>query len=267
MTLVLHAIVMKKPKFKTKEEAYQYAKSNFKEHLKNKGFVRETGTSFRVRVHPKTQFQKTKFVSKKITPEMTLVFGTPNEKYKGGAISTDELEKFVESSYKKKGEVPVIDGYKLDKELSTRRDKIYVDDKGKVIHTIAGTDNLKDWSNNLLIPFGLHSKTNRYKNSEKIQEEANKKYKTKANVISHSQSGNIANNLQKKGLVGEDNVTLNPAIIGKHEGVKVVRSSGDVVSALTKKEKGDTTIKSKSWNPLKEHSTSILKRLNPKNLF
>jgi len=265
--LVLHAIVMKKPKYKTKDEAYKDAKMHFKEHLKNKSFVRETSTSFRVRVHPKTQFQKTEFVSKKINPEITLVFGKPNDKYKGGAISGDELSKFVEASYKKKGEVQNIDGYHLDNELSTRRDKIFVNDKGDVQHVISGTDNLKDWSNNLLIPFGLHHKTNRYKNSEKIQEEANKKYKTKVNVVSHSQSGNIANNLEKKGLVGKDNVSLNPAIIGSHKGVKVVRSSGDVVSALTKKEKGDKTIKSKSWNPLVEHSTSILKRLNPKKLF
>jgi len=261
--LVLHAIIYRKnDEIKTKEDALTKAKKDFK-HTKK--FVRETNTSFRVRVIPKQNFEK--FVSKKINDDMTLVFGTPNEKYKGGAISTDELGKFVEASYKKKGEVQNIDGYTLDKELSTRRDKIYVDDKGKVIHSIAGTDNLKDWSNNLLIPFGLHSKTNRYKNSEKIQEEANKKYNTKANIVSHSQSGNIANNLQKKGLVGEDNVSLNPAIIGKHEGVKVVRSSGDVVSSLTKKQKGDTTIKSKSWNPFSEHSTSILKRLNPKKMF
>jgi hypothetical protein len=265
--LALHAIVMKKPRFKTKEEAYESARDSFKEHLKNKKFVRETGTSFRVRVHPKTIFQKTKFVSKIINPDITLVFGTPNAQYKGGAISADELGKFVDASYQKKGDVETIDGYKLDKELSTRRNKIYVDDQGKVIHTISGTDNLKDWSNNLLIPFGLHSKTNRYKNSEEIQKKANQKYNTKAHVVSHSQSGNIANNLQKKGLAGDDNVSLNPAIIGEHKGVTVVRSSGDLVSALAKKEKGDKTIKAKSWNPILNHSTKILKSLNPKKLF
>jgi hypothetical protein len=265
--LVLHAIVMKKPRFSSKDEAYKEAKMNFKEHLKNKKFVRETNNSYRVRVHPKTQFLKTTFVSKKINPDITLVFGKPNERFIGGSISTEELGKFVESSYKKKSDAQNVDGYQLDKSLSTKRDKIYTNDQGKVIHTIAGTDSLKDWSNNLLIPFGLHTKSNRYKNSERIQKEANKKYNTKVDVVSHSQSGNIANNLQKRGLVGEDNVTLNPAILGSHKGVSVVRSSGDLVSSLTKKEKGDKTIKSKTWNPLTEHSTDILKRINPKKLF
>lgn len=264
--LVLHAIIMKKPTFKSKDDAYNNAKKHFKEHLKNKGFVRETGTSFRVRVHPKTQFQKTKFVSKKINDDMTLVFGTPNEKYKGGAISTDELGKFVDASYKKKGEVQNIDGYKLDKELSTRRNKVYQNDKGEAVVAIAGTDNLKDWSNNLLIPFGLHSQTNRYKTSEDTLKKVNDKYgKQKVSVVGHSQSGHIVNDLSKKGLIGSEAIAYNPAIIGKSDkNVKVVKSQLDPVSILTQTKKGDVVIKPTSYNPFKynpftAHSTKPLK--------
>jgi len=72
--LILHAIIMHKTRFKTKEQALNEAKYLFPhEHIK--GFVRETGPSFRVRVYPKTIFDHTSFVSKVISPDITLVFG------------------------------------------------------------------------------------------------------------------------------------------------------------------------------------------------
>jgi hypothetical protein len=185
----------------------------------------------------------------------------------GGNIDNEELKKFVDAGYKTKSEAENIDGYVLDKELSTKRDKVYYDPKtNKAVHTIAGTDKALDWTNNLLIPLGLHQYSNRYKNAEKIQKEANKKYgKENLSLVSHSQSGNIAQNLAKKKLVGDENITLNPAIIGSHKkNVKVVRSSGDVVSALTIKNKKDKTYNTGSWNPLYNHSTEILTKKKKK---
>lgn len=202
-------------------------------------------------------------IKKLVDKNITLKDFTKNNKWfldKGGNINNEELSKFVDAGYKTKSEAENIDGYTLDKELSTKRDKVYANKEGKVIHTIAGTDKLKDWTNNLLIPLGLHTYSNRYKNAEKIQKEANKKYgKENVSVVSHSQSGNIAQNLAKKKLVGDENVTLNPAIIGSHKpGLKVVKSSGDIVSALTIKNKKDKTINTGSWNPLYNHSSKIL---------
>ena len=72
--LILHAIICHKPYYKSKEQAIEYARSHFtQENIK--GFVRETGSSFRVRVYPKTLFKKTSFISKVINPNITLVFG------------------------------------------------------------------------------------------------------------------------------------------------------------------------------------------------
>ena len=72
--LILHAIICHKPYFQSKEEALAYAQYHFpNEHIK--GFVRETGPSFRVRVWPKTIFDHTSFVSKVINDHTTLVFG------------------------------------------------------------------------------------------------------------------------------------------------------------------------------------------------
>jgi hypothetical protein len=188
-------------------------------------------------------------------------------KRKGGNIDNEELKKFVDAGYKTKSEAENIDGYILDKELSTKRDKIYHDPKtNKTVHTIAGTDKTLDWTNNLLIPLGLHQYSNRYKNAEKIQKGINKKYgKENVSVIGHSQSGHIVNDLTNKGLVGSEAISLNPAIIGSHnKKLKVIRSSGDVVSALTLKNKKDKTINTGSYNPLYNHSSKILNKKNKK---
>jgi hypothetical protein len=73
--LELHAIICHKgSQFKTREQALRWAKEHFKnEHIKT--FVRETGQSFRVRVRPKTKFDSASYVSKQLSPEITLVWG------------------------------------------------------------------------------------------------------------------------------------------------------------------------------------------------
>jgi hypothetical protein len=179
------------------------------------------------------------------------------------------LKNFVEAGYKKKKDVKNVSGYTLDEDLSTKRNKVYYDpNTGKAVHTIAGTDSLKDWSNNALIPLGLHQYSNRHKNSEKIQKKANEKYgKENVDLVSHSQSGHIAENLANKNLVGGKNTTLNPAIIGSHnKNIKVVKSVLDPVSFLTKTTKNDVKIIPKTINPITEHSTNILDKAK-KNIF
>ena len=74
MALVLHAIILKKPIFNSKDDAFIYAREHYPgEHIK--GFVRETSTSYRVRVIPKGHFKKETFISKVINPYTTLIFG------------------------------------------------------------------------------------------------------------------------------------------------------------------------------------------------
>lgn len=176
-------------------------------------------------------------------------------------MNKKNLKDFVEAGYKSKSDAKNINGYILDEELSTKRNKVYYNPTtGKAVHTIAGTDNMTDWSNNLLIPIGMHEYSNRYKNSEEIQKAANKKYgKANVDLVTHSQSGNIAENLANKGFVGGSNTTLNPAIIGNHnKDVTVVKSVLDPVSVLTNTTKNDTKIIPKTINPITEHSTNIL---------
>ena len=90
--LILHAVIMKKEFYKTANQAINKAIELFHQNVlhsevrtsslnelfpdeKIKGFVRETEEAWRVRVRPKTQFEKTSYVSKIINPFITLVFG------------------------------------------------------------------------------------------------------------------------------------------------------------------------------------------------
>jgi len=72
--LILHAVIMHKPHFKTPFQALSETHKMFP-HESTKNYVRETPESFRVRIKPKQHFVETSFVSKVINPNITLVFG------------------------------------------------------------------------------------------------------------------------------------------------------------------------------------------------
>jgi hypothetical protein len=179
----------------------------------------------------------------------------------GMGLTKKQTQDFITASYAKKKDVNEVDEYKLDKSLSSKKNKVYVNPEGKVIIANAGTSNMKDWFNNAYVPLGLYHRTNRYKDAEKIQKEVIDKYgKENITNVGHSQSGELLRNLADRGLTNEA-VALNPYIIGKkHEGVDVIRTSGDLVSLMTPNVK--ETIPSKSWNPYIEHMPNVLGRGN-----
>jgi hypothetical protein len=264
-SLVLHAILQSKKKYKSKQEALKDARQHF-ENQKIKGFVRETTNQYRVRVIPKTKFIKTEYVSKKISPDTTLVFG----KLKGGAVIASDVSQFVEESYKKPKEASKqIGDYKLDKDLSTRKAKVYHDPKtNKTIVANRGTTGtLSDWTNNLRYGadiatgniFNLYNKSDRMKQAEKVQKEAIKKYGKVDTNIGHSQSGIITRNLNKKGLTKEV-ININPASFFEKpkKNEKTYRSKYDPVSLFSR---GSKTLKG-PINPLKAHSSIFLKKSN-----
>lgn len=81
-SLVLHAIVFhKNDKINTKAKALGKARAMFKNES-IKGFVRDSEPSLRVRVRPKTTFDKTSYVSKKLNNDVTIILGAPLGKSK-----------------------------------------------------------------------------------------------------------------------------------------------------------------------------------------
>jgi len=179
---------------------------------------------------------------------------------KGGSLGKKATKLFINASYKDHPEP--IGKFQIDPELSTSRSKVYVNPSGKVVVAHQGSKGVKDWAiNNPAILLGQYKKTQRYKNIEDVQKAVNAKYGVdNVETISHSQTGQASRQLAKEGLTKSGkSQTLNPAIIGrKPKGVKVYKSSADVVSAFTKLDKGDEVIPATSYNPITEHSPSIL---------
>lgn len=192
-------------------------------------------------------------------------------KLKGGSLSADEVKKFIDASYEsKKGDTERIGDYVLDKQLSTRKAKVYHDPvhKKTVIANRGTTGTLSDWHNNLQYLRGKYDDTDRMKQAEDVQRRAIAKYGKVDYNVGHSQSGIITRKLNEKGLTGQV-INLNPASMfeKQKENEYVIRSKTDPVSILhalnpwAKKE--NTTTTSGTSNLLKEHSTEVLTRVDP----
>lgn len=186
----------------------------------------------------------------------------------GGTISAKELKLLHQSAYKKDKDKQVGD-WVLDESISKPTAVVYVNQKTKepiVIHR--GTEGtVKDWANNLAYVAGFSKKTQRYKDSEAVQKQAEEKYGDTL-TSGHSQGGiysKLAKN--KKGIID-----VNPASMGEvaTEGT-TIRSATDPVSVLAgltnvfkKSDKNITT--SAKTNPLEAHSLDILDELGDKQL-
>ena len=187
--------------------------------------------------------------------------------FEGNGLSGHHVNKFVQASYAKKKHANV-EGYELDRELSTKNNKVYRDPAGKAVIANAGTSSIADWWNNKNILFGNYDKTARYKEVEDVQKKAIEKYGLhNITNVGHSQSGEALRLLKKKGLT-QDAIAVNPAIIGKPtEGVNVIRSSGDWVSAFTPTTGSDTVIPATTFNPLVEHGSEIINQAHVERMF
>jgi len=201
---------------------------------------------------------------------------------KGGSLKPQEVKDFLQASYEK--DAPLnIDGYVLDEKLSYLYGKVYVNHESeKVFLAFRGTgmENLgMDWINNLifLVSDPGYKLTPRYRTADKMYQDAMKKYKgCKFELLGHSQSGIIVNNLCSNKV--RNCISLNPAY--KNATLKnneyIIRSKGDVVSKLTEpkklinsvfypkwSKKHIITMDDKTGNPITEHKVDILDRLNP----
>lgn len=187
----------------------------------------------------------------------------------GGKLSTQNLKGLLDASYdprKKK-----VGDFILDKGLSSGTSKVYRNEKtGQVVVAHRGTAGILDWGNNAVYALGgkeAYKLTPRYKEAEKVQRRAEKKYgASNVSTIGHSQGG-----LQSELLGGKSKeiITLNKATrpfeSNRNKNQFDVRSERDVVSGLNpfaKKSKKDVSIKAKTYNPLTEHSGDVLNRLD-----
>ena len=69
----MHAIIVKKQNGVSSKEKARQIGHKYHNHIP--GFVRETSTSFRVRVVPKTKFNRKTFRTKLINKDVSIVYG------------------------------------------------------------------------------------------------------------------------------------------------------------------------------------------------
>ena len=190
-------------------------------------------------------------------------------KYTGGKLSVVQFKKFIDASPLYPNVVQ-IDDYYLDRELSNRYVQVYYNPKTKkavVCHR--QTTSISDWAVDVGLALGIKAKK-RFGISEKTQAKAERKYGPEnVTTIGYSLGGLLA---EEYGKNSHEIITYNKAAIpsGNQTSKKQfdIRSNNDIVSYLSKFQKGDhktITIPSNSYNIIKEHKTEKLNEL-PQNL-
>jgi hypothetical protein len=200
---------------------------------------------------------------------MPLTYTLIHHRLKGGKLKVGDLKGLLNAAYKPHDKVG---DFVLDKDLSSKTSKVYTNPNTKqTVVAHRGTSGISDWFNNALYALGgkkLYKLTPRYKEAEKVQNEAIKKYGADTiSTIGHSSGGLQAELL---GSPTHEIITLNKATRPfsnvKHINEYDVRTQNDIVSALNPLQnysENDLVIPSKSRNILSEHGTDTLDRLDP----
>jgi len=167
----------------------------------------------------------------------------------GGALTGREVQEMSKASYK--GDKPDrIGDWVLDRELSNSEAAVYYNPSTrKAALALRGSQGATDWLvNNPALALGVYKWTPRYKRGKDIQQKVNNKYgKENVDTVSHSQSGQLAHELNREGLV-HSSIEINPARrLGQSvlENETVIRHPLDVVSAFVPT----------GWNSGKIHTT------------
>lgn len=143
-----------------------------------------------------------------------------------------------------------VEGYTIDKSLSTPDRTAYVSPEGDITLSFRGTDlknknnTWRDLGSDALVTLGLQKLSSRYKNQQKGLDSAIEKYgKDKVSVVGHSLGGGLATTVGARR--GVKSVAFNPAIgVGDvirnrtYTNAKVYRTADDPVSFLSSKVKG-----------------------------
>jgi hypothetical protein len=185
----------------------------------------------------------------------------------GKGLKSTTFQKLLEASY---SGVEQVEGFTIDKSISSKTSKVYTHPSGQVVVAHRGTSGVLDWGNNAVyatLGDTGYKLTPRFKEAKKVQQTAEKKYGAKnVTTIGHSQGAYQAQLLGEK---SREIITLNKAtrpqelIYGssKKKNQYDVRSSTDLVSLFRNplQLKNDKTINDLG-NPLKSHSTNVLKK-------
>jgi hypothetical protein len=154
-------------------------------------------------------------------------------------------------------------GYNYDSRFSNDNHQVYYNpNEQKMIFSVTGTHNLKDWGTNAYLAMGKLKDTNRYQQSDRALKEAKQHYKPKdVSIASHSLGGTIGSYIAQpsdKVYTLDKGVTLGQ---GYRPNEKAYRTKNDVVSILGINHKNMTTLENQNFfkNAITSHNIKNIK--------
>jgi hypothetical protein len=278
----IQSVLVPKDKF-TRSEAIKYIREhNNVEYKKIDSSQRKNFYSFR-QIDPTPN---SKYFTKVLDNGVELVFEkTPIGKDSikprniGGSLKVNEIHKFISNGYDWPDLKPITQ-YKYIKELSSNFHQVYENKaKKRIILNYTGTKGIIDWLNNLDYILQTYTLFPRFKNAKAILDKVLKLYPDyKITLVSHSQGGIITRELSR--IYGDELfeiISLNPGGMSFIESIKsttgegkrnkqneyTIKSELDFASFFAHPHENDVIITRESGDIVKEHSPSILIRLNP----
>jgi hypothetical protein len=187
----IQSVILKK-KYFSLEDAIQWVI----EHGYKVKKIDETKKFYRFRQITPATLKKngyTEFRTKKLDKEIDLIIAyhhlSGGDRLIGGKLSVSNLQSLLKASYES-NPPDNVNGFILDPALSNADVKTYYNAAtGQAVVSHKGTQGTLDWGNNAVFGLGgekAYKLTPRYKNSERIQKEAEKKYGAKnVSTIGH----------------------------------------------------------------------------------
>jgi hypothetical protein len=192
----------------------------------------------------------------------------------GGKLAVKDIKNLIDASYVKGNKS--LDGFDIDNDLSDQYVKVYKKNSepshAVVVHR--GSADLTDWYLDSKIARGQSIEdSSRYKHSLEIQKKAEAKYgKDNVSTVGHSLGSYLSSKVGKdsKEVINLNKPVVPDNLLGKaNDKEHTIRSSGDIVSVgqRLRNDKNDRVIQATTSNPLTEHSTGILDRLDANEMI
>jgi hypothetical protein len=274
----IQSVLVPKDKF-SKEEAIKYIKQHF-EYNK----IHETPSYFRFRQIAPTK--NSKYFTKVLADGVELVFEKPpigpngiKPRDIGGSLKVNEIYQVIKNGYTWPDLKP-IPQFTFIKDISAKYHQVYKNEKQKrIILNYTGSKGAIDLLNNMDYLFQTYPLTPRFLKAKEVFNKVLKMFPNYSiTLVSHSQGGIITRELSR--LYGDEIfeiIALNPGESSFVEDIKsyfgegkrnkeneyTIKSEADFASFFARKGKNDIIIPKISNNPIKEHKTEILFRLNP----
>ena len=134
----------------------------------------------------------------------------------------NSLRPILEASYAKNKEAKKMlekENYKLDKGLSTKEAKVFIDKNGNPNIAVRGSKSAKDLISDPLLALGLGKLDPRQKSTDKLIKKTIKKYNQQPNLYGHSLGAALIDNAKTTGTIITYNKGTGLSGFGKKSGI------------------------------------------------